>query len=385
MKERGNPTLHLFDRYFGIPAIAILGAARVKRQAPSTIKSIGLLKIGAIGDTVLISAVIADLRSAFPEASIIFFAGRSNLELVRMLDGIDHIVEVPTQNLRAGIKAIRSAAVVDVLLDFGQWSRLEALYSRLSRARFTIGFRSRGQYRHFGFDRSIAHSTEVHELENLRALVRCLGADACNPPLIRAPQHIGQPAQPYLVFHLWPGGRRRKLKEWPIEKWLRLMEAFAGSKLNVVLTGAPVDQTRNEELIARTPPLSQKFITNVAGCSLEQTAAFLASAKLVVSVDTGVMHMAAALGAPLVALHGPTASKRWGPIGPKVTVVETTTPGCGYINLGWESPARPPACMDGVRYEDVYEACRSQLEQPNPVTEKLADFGYATVPGGRNA
>jgi heptosyltransferase III len=371
------------DRYVGIPTVAILGAARRKRKKPSTIKCIGLFKIGAIGDTVLISAVIADLRSAFPKASITFFAGKSNLELVRMLDGIDHIVEVSTQNLLAGIKAIRSVDV-DVLLDFGQWSRLEAFYSRLSRARFTIGFRTSEQYRHYGFDRCVDHSTEIHELENLRALVRIIGADARHAPFIKAPQQITRPAQPYLVLHLWPGGRRRKVKEWPIERWLRLMEAFAGEKLNVVLTGGPVDRPRNDELIIATAPQYRRFVTNVAGCSLEETAAFLSSAKLVVSVDTGVMHMAAALGVPLVALHGPTASKRWGPIGPKVMVVETTVRDCGYINLGWEDPTCPPACMEGVRYEEVYEACRNRLEQYNSVSEQVAGV-YATLPENRNS
>ena len=81
IKLRGNSMLHHLDRYGGIPAIVVLGHMRRKRAAPSTIQTIGLLKLGAIGDTVLMSAVIADLRHAFPNASITFFSGESNFEI----------------------------------------------------------------------------------------------------------------------------------------------------------------------------------------------------------------------------------------------------------------------------------------------------------------
>lgn len=380
MRERANPTLHFLDRYAGIPAIAILGSMKAKRRLPSTIKSLGLLKVGAIGDTVLISAVIADLRVAFPDASIIFFAGKSNWELVHMLDGIDRVVEVPTHNLVAGIKAIRTLAV-DVLLDFGQWSRLEALLSFFARASFTVGFRTRGQCRHYGYDLATNHSFEVHELENIRLLARCIGVETRSIPFLRRPQESRPPAQRPIVFHLWPGGRRKDLKEWPQERWLRLIEEFASPERNVVLTGAPSDRERNNEVIAGTKQVARCFVTNAAGCSLEETSALLADAILVVSVDTGLMHMAAALGVPLVALHGPTASKRWGPVSPEAVVIETSVVGCGYINLGWESRPGSPACMEGICYETVRSACRAILEKPRSLSNnELSSARYAAIP-----
>src|ERR1700730_2538121 len=125
MKQRGNSALHFLDRYAGIPAVALLGCARAKRSLPSSIERVGLLKLAAIGDTVLMSAIIADLRSALPRASIVLFVGRSNLEIARMLEGVDQIIQVSTDRPLAGLKTIRSAAV-DGLLDFRQWSPLGA-------------------------------------------------------------------------------------------------------------------------------------------------------------------------------------------------------------------------------------------------------------------
>jgi heptosyltransferase III len=377
VKERGNSTLHFFDRYAGIPAVAILGSLKAKRTLPSPIQTLGLLKLGAIGDTILISAMIADLRAAFPEVSITFFAGKSNLELVQMLDGIERVIMVPTHNLSAGIKTVRSCPV-DVLFDFGQWSRLEALLSIFSRASFTIGFRTCGQHRHFGYDRAVNHSFELHELDNIRLLGHCLGVETRSLPFLKPPESRRTDAHQYVVFHLWPGGRRKSLKEWPRERWLRLIEEFAGLERSVVLTGSPSDRERNAGLIASTPPAAREFVVNAAGCSLKESADLLAHAMLVVSVDTGLMHMAAALGVPLVALHGPTASKRWGPVGSDTTVVETTVGGCGYINLGWESQPLPPSCMEGICYEAVRDACRNILERPTNVSKNgLSGVRYA--------
>lgn len=366
------------DRYAGIPGVTLLGAIRRKRPGtvPSRIKTIGLLKAGAIGDTVLMSAAIADLRMAFPSASVVFFCGNSNFEIARMLQGVDHVIRVPTANFAAGVKCIRSIAV-DVMLDFGQWSRLEALLSFFSKAAFTIGFCTAGQHRHHGYDLTVKHSCDVHEIENFRRLVRALGVETGNPPSLRTREIGGPPAADYVVFHLWPGGRLSKLKQWPSEKWLRLIEEFVSWGLEIVLTGAPSDRGCNAAIIERVQPWSRGFVRNVAGLNLQQTAATLAHSRMVVSVNTGVMHMAAALGASLVALHGPTSSKRWGPISEKAIIVDSPAAGCGYLNLGWEYPPRPPACMECIRYEDVRDACRELLQrQKSSLQDRLANVPY---------
>lgn len=362
MRERGNPLLHYLDRYAGIPAVALLACTRRKRPLPSRIETIGLLKAGAIGDTVLISAVIGDLRSAFPSASIIFFCGESNSEIASMLEGVDRVIVLPMLNPVAATSAIRSMNV-DVMVDFGQWSRVDALLSFLSRSGFTIGFRTRGQCRHFGYDLALEHSSDVHELDNFRSLLNPLGVRASNAPFLRAPQRVPVAPREYLAFHLWPGGRRRQLKEWPINRWLRLVEEFASADMGVVLTGSASDHLRNDNLIVSIRPQARAFVLNAAGSSLQQTTAILAGARLVVSVDTGLMHMAAALGVPLVALHGPSSSKRWGPIGQTVLAVDSPVPGSGYISLGWESVPNPPACMEGIRFEVVRDACLTTLEK----------------------
>jgi ADP-heptose:LPS heptosyltransferase len=288
-----------------------------------------------------------------------------------MLEDVNRVVKLPILNPVAAMRVIRSIDV-DVMVDFGQWSRMDALLSFLSKSRFTIGFRTSGQRRHYGYDLAVDHSSNVHELDNFRSLVHPLGAHAQNIPFLRVPEKAPALAREYLAFHLWPGGRRRQLKEWPTNGWLRLVEEFASPEMGVVLTGSRSDRRRNDDFIASVVPRARAFVLNAAGSSLQRTAAILAGASLVVSVDTGLMHIAAALGVPLVALHGPSSPKRWGPIGQTAIVVESPTAGCGYISLGWESMPNPPACMEGIRFEMVRDACLATLEKgstlsPNPM------------------
>src|SRR5689334_15262598 len=98
--DRGNRILRLLDRALGIPIVFALGLLQVRaRQFPARIDSIGILETAAIGDTVLLSAVLSDLRDAFPGAHIVLFAGDSNVEVARLLSGVDSVVRLPVRHL----------------------------------------------------------------------------------------------------------------------------------------------------------------------------------------------------------------------------------------------------------------------------------------------
>jgi ADP-heptose:LPS heptosyltransferase len=109
-------------------------------------------------------------------------------------------------------------------------------------------------------------------------------------------------------------------------------------------------------------PALHSRIRNRAGLSLAATAALLAKARLVVSVNTGVMHLAAAVGVPLIALHGPTSARRWGPVGPRAIALESPCDGCGYLDLGFEYSRQPRHCMNAISYRMVHEACAQVLD-----------------------
>lgn len=358
---RGNPLLKRADRWIGVPLVVALRRWR-RRAIPRRLDTVGLLKTNAIGDTVLLSGVVQDLRTAHPHAKLVLVVGPSNRAIAHLIPGVDWVVELPIHRPDRAARILRSHHL-DALLDFGSWPRVNALLTRLSGARFTAGFKTAGQHRHHVFDAVVAHSALDHEMDNYRRLSRVLGARGGATPRLLPPEDSPVPwiDEPFVILHPWPGGTRRELKQWPANRWRQLAVHFARQDLRVVFTGGPDDELGARELVDSCAAGAR--VTSVAGeLTVAEVGTLLTRSRFVVSVNTGVMHMAAALGAPLVALHGPTNPKRWGPLSDRAVSVVSEAQGCGYLNLGFEYPDDPPRCMEAISVEAVLDAVDELLD-----------------------
>jgi ADP-heptose:LPS heptosyltransferase len=283
---------------------------------------------------------------------------------------------VPITQPLAAIQQVR-AHPVDLLIDTSQWPRIGAVVAALSGARWTIGFETEGQNRHFSYDATVKHSPKVHELENFRALLRPLGIEAQAMPPIDLSTLAGIDClnikQPYLVLHPWASGNHFQLREWPISSWTALALKLIQSGYGVVITGGPGDKDRGNALFQEIDRGVRGFEGNLSGALLNlagqadllKTAAYLNGAVAVVSVNTGTMHLAALFNKPLVALHGPTNPDRWGPVYPGASNGQSVVvlgpgiqEGGAYLNLGFEYPQNPIYLMDQISVEAVVDALR---------------------------
>ena len=152
-------------------------------------------------------------------------------------------------------------------------------------------------------------------------------------------------------------------RRWQNECWLELagkIQKKYGS--TILLSGGPAD---SEEAVQFCTKLTKQGILaeNIAGkYSLAEMASVLQYAQLVVSVNTGIMHYAAAVGVPLVAIHGATSEVRWGPLSNNSIVVKSN-PNCQpCISLGFESNCTKPICMEKVTVNMVMTAVENVLE-----------------------
>lgn len=94
-------------------------------------------------------------------------------------------------------------------------------------------------------------------------------------------------------------GAAHATKRWPVAHWEALAERLRASGLRPLVVGGPTDRGLAQQLTAAAPSAAGEL-------TLQETGALLARARVVVSGDTGVMHMATAVGTPVVALFGPT-------------------------------------------------------------------------------
>jgi ADP-heptose:LPS heptosyltransferase len=349
-QKRGLGFRRRLDRFVGVPLLWLLGKLHHPRTLPEEIRHIVILQTAAIGDTLLMSQAVRRLRQALPDARIILALGRDNRAVAELLPRTDEVVLIdplaPIQALRT-LRALKP----DLLIDYGTWPRLNALLTTLAGARFTAGFKTPNQDRHFAYDYFAEHSAKRHEVENQRALLGFLGSTNEWDLSLEVPDAAGfkppLPAQSFVVFHPWASGSGKRLKEWPAEYWKELGIYIAEKVSGIILTGGPRDASDTNGLADfLRMHISTILVISVAGSySLAQTACLLRAARAVVSVNTGIMHLAALLGAPTIGLHGPTDPARWGPYGPQTVSLLPNEGAYGYLNLGFEFPPAAQPCL----------------------------------------
>jgi ADP-heptose:LPS heptosyltransferase len=173
------------------------------------------------------------------------------------------------------------------------------------------------------------------------------------------------PRRPAIAIHL--GSQDLEFRRWPLERFVQLAERVRalGLEPSIILTGTAPERA-----------LIHGFIDQYSGHaadasqsgSLEKTAALLERCQLLVSNDTGIMHLAAAMGTPTVGLFGPNSPRYWAPVGPRATFVYDTKVACSpclnlYANRWPLECANPEKsrCMLDISVDSVLNAARNVI------------------------
>jgi ADP-heptose:LPS heptosyltransferase len=364
-----------FDRVLGIPLIFLIGLFGRHRSLPDTPRRIGIIQPSAIGDMVLISGLLLHLRRCYPEAEIHVFHGPYNGEAVQLLPVkvVAHSC-VFTRPL-ATLRQLRSADL-DVLINSAPWTRLTASLTALSYARTKVGFRSAGQYIHPAFDIAVPYLDDRHEIENHRAVAELFAPLAEYTLQLSATDR--QPAMdlPYdrlILMHMFPGGSCAKQKSWSAENWIELARRTVEKGWVIGLTGAPADRGAVDRVLDLAALPNDRCISLV-GLSLADVSNVLTRGRLLVTIDTGIAHLAAALNAPIVGLYGPTRSERWGSRNERAICLNSPHPAAGYINYGFERHPQGDEVMASLSVNSVEAAVEAALKQ----TMIESDYPYQT-------
>lgn len=344
MKERGSWIGHLLDRVLGTPALPI--AAMVRRlerhrfRAVENKRRVVLTCYGALGDLFLTSGAIRTIKRHWPDCRITVVTSTANAGGACLLPDLDDHKTFPIRSVVPLLRFLRGSKF-DVLIDTSQWARFGALMAALSGAAICVGFRTKGQQRGYIYDIAVPHKSDVHEWQNFMSLAHAIGATEdlpCGLLDLGCARSALSPAGEYVVCHLWSAGKRRAEKEWALESWAEVIGACVEAGNAVVLTGADADVCRAQGFIEYFIPMSKResVVDLVGKTSLAELVPLLHGAQAVVSVNTGVMHLAALAQAPTISLDGPTNPGRWGPIGARVRSVCPEEGPAGYLDLGFE-------------------------------------------------
>lgn len=378
--QRGSRRNRWLDSWVGTPALNLFATVRRRRSAPqSTPRNLGVLCSPALGDTLLFSGALQDLRQALPHTEITHVCMRQNLAAAEVIPGADRRLLVDLTRPGETIQRLR-AERFDVFLDFTSWQRLTAFYTLLSGARYTVGFATAGQYRSRGYDRTVTHRADCHETMNFRALLERSDLRV-EWPTAHYPKVVcrGTPATVFpedtdlVAFHPWASGQRAHLREWPEQRWIELAVLLSGGRTRFLITGAPSDRPRAENLASALNRVGLRAEAFISPDGFQTLAQVLVRCRLVVTVNTGVMHLAAIAGARTVSINGPNRNERWGPIGPRALGVEAPGLGCGFLHLGFNFHGNPEDCMERISVEMVLDACKNLQASTGVNAESCVD------------
>jgi heptosyltransferase-2 len=228
-----------------------------------------------------------------------------------------------------------------------------------------IGFDTPGQYRAGLFTHPIRKRADRHEIEEFFALVEPLIGFSSDRQLDLPESDFGRlqveeglakslkTSALKIVLH--PGcGADGLPREWPLENYAVLGHwLIAQYKAALFLTAGPEEKIKTQRL----NKLLNGRATDLGGrLNWEGTVSLLKRMDGVVSGNTGVMHVAAALHRPQVALHGPTNPVLWGPVNDKAVVVRSSCPSCPCLILGFEYHSTDGSCMARIGVEQVKQA-----------------------------
>ncbi len=332
---------------------------------PQNIERILIIKLRAIGDVLLSTPVIQNLRTQFPNAQIDFLTEKFASEVVI---GNPYLNDVITFNKKTEssvslIKKARSQKY-DVVIDlFG--NPRSALLTKLSGAKFRIGFPFR--VRKFAYNILVTpRGNEVHNVEfNLDVLRKLeIPIHATQPyfPIVKEAEQFAQD----WISHYKDGKMLIALNAgggWYTKKWS--VENFAGLAKTItkkyqaffVILWGPGEKDDALKL--------EKFIGNnsiiIPPTTLSQMGAILRQCSYLISNDSGPMHIAATLQIPTLGIFGPTNPYLQGPYGKQHQWIRHEELECIACNL--TSCSIGNICMKDLSVKKVFEAFDKLLKQ----------------------
>jgi len=384
--------MKVIDQRVGRALCALLGALRPARSAampaPEAVREIAVVKFWGMGSIVLMTPALRELRARYPHARLTFITQAANRELLALVPTVDEALLLdlghgPAAFLRSLARLVAACRRrrFDLWIDAEFLTRFSALLTAVAGARVAVGFHApevpRGRAHHV----QVPFNAGFHMVDNF--CVVASGDVAAPPPAGARPLEAIAPTadaartlgdklaaaglglgEPFVVLN--PNAGELALeRRWSVERFAELADALlAHFPGKVVVVGAPAERAYVAGMLAhvRTP---ERVIDLSGATSLAELVALFAEARLMVSNDTGPLHLACAVGTPTVAIFGPESPVLFGPRGPQHRVISRGLACSPCLNIYNGRTVRcryaTTRCVAEIGVATVLEAALAQL------------------------
>jgi len=343
-------TQKFIDRYVGNTICAVL----MHRKRPLETNKILIVKLWALGESILVLPLIKGLRQKYPNAQIDVLCTTRNKTAFE--GHVNNIIILGKGNALDYNK-------YDVAIDCEPYLNLSGIMAYWM-AKNAIGFDHGMRKRCYTY--KIKFNDEQHEVLTYMELGKVLGVDY-KPKKLEPIKYSPEDKKKVDVLIKGFGkiaaicagaaesGRSRL---WAKEKYAELADKLVSQKFTVLFTGVERERPLIDEIIAL---MKNKKALNFAGkTNIRELAYMLTKCEMLISNDTGTMHLGAAMGTPTVGLFCPNTPVRFAPYGPKNTYVfkPVMPKPCINVHKGEVPDCEGHNHMSNITVKDVLEAIK---------------------------
>ena len=344
-----------------------------------------IVKLSAIGDVIQTLPMMEALKNQYPQAQIDWLVEEDASDLLVGHPALNRVIVsrrkswqkrlfqkshfwATCSEIKKFVRELRSVHYDWVIDNHGIFK--SGIMVALSRGRRKIGFKpfpgiaDEGNYL-FTNERYQPLPMDRHALERYLDLIAQVGVSVKEPDLKfsvpagarykaeKVLREQGLTSSPLVIIHpmaKWP------TKQWPLGNFARLADNLMAQGASLVFTGSPDDREAVHSILGQIQ--NQQRMVNLAGkTDLKELAGVFSLADLVLAPDTGPMHLAAAVHAPLIALFGPTAPWRTGPYGNNHVILRKSL-ACSPC---FKKKCATTECMNSLTVEEVLKAVKNIL------------------------
>ena len=343
-------------------------------------KSILIIKLSAIGDVVHTLPFLEVLRKNFPDVRLDWVVEEESSQIIDAHEGIDNVLisrrkswQKKLLKAREGFAALREiiqflkelrSNEYDLVIDL-QGLFKSAILTGLSRGKKKIGPNWGREGSHlFLTERPLFVEADKHAVDKYLTVAEHLGCEkdsweghipireSDRSTIDKVLDDRGVRDQSLVAINPFA---KWTTKLWEPERFAALADRMQKELgCGIIYTGSVQDRAEIDEIMVRMHEKS----TNLAGqTSLKELAYLYSKCQLLVTTDTGPMHIAAAMECPVVALFGPTAPWRTGPYGPGHTVIRDEIECSPCFNKKCDHVS----CMRNITVDKVFETVKKQI------------------------
>jgi len=340
------------------------------------LKTILFAKYLGMGSIVHATPLIRSVKNTYPEARLIFLTFYDNKELIASVGLIDEVLCIRTDNLLVFLLDVLGSLhhlrkeKIDCVLNLEFFSKFGAIMSFLSGARLTVGYYLKEPWRTHLISHKVYYNHYKHIAEIFMALGNAIEAGSKDLSLEKP---IIPPEEKKYIYHLFEehsiNNHHWKVvvnintsslslnRSWSLSNFSTLIEKMTNAYgAHIILIGGKRDIRRVEEIVASLR--NNQKVVNLAGkTSITQLLALMEQVNLVITNDSGPLHLAVMMGTPTISFFGPESPLQYGPQGGNHTTLYKgyyCSP-CLHVYNEKNSTCENNVCLQDISVDEVFD------------------------------